>query len=291
MHQSIRSRSLRLRPRRDLAALLLIAALVATACSSSGSKTAGTSSTTARPTGKSLTIGTSADFPPLSSKGTSGSIEGFENDMLKRITGTINRPFTWSQLDFNGLIPALQSGRIDMITSGMYDTAARAKVVDFVDYMKIPLSVMTLKSNADAVKDATGLCGHSVAYLVGSPPEQTQIEQWSSQCTGAGKGAITAQGYQTVAAAIADINNGRTFAELEGDIVVLYVAKSQFGNKLGVAFNVEGGTSNVGLAVQKGSPLLPSLQTAMTSYIQSSGYCDDAKAWDLTPGDLMRTCP
>ncbi len=238
-----------------------------------------------------MTIGTSADFPPLSSKSPSGGIVGFENDMLTHLTAATNHPFTWSQLDFNGLIPALQSGRLDMVTSGLYDTAARAKVVDFVDYMQIPLSVLTLKSNVAATTDATGLCGKTVAYLVGSPPETTQIEQWSQQCTTAGKGAITAQGYQTVAAAVADIINGRTFAELEGDIVVLYVAKSQFGNKLGVAFNVQGGTSKVGLAVQKGSPLLSEMQTAMTSYLASPAYCTDAKNWDLTPGDLLRTCP
>jgi ABC-type amino acid transport substrate-binding protein len=289
MHEPTRSQ-LRQRPWRHLATLFLVAALVTTACSSS-KKTVGTSSTTAKLTGRSLTIGTSADFPPLSSKGTSGSIEGFENDMLKRITAAIKSPFSWSQLEFNGLIPALQSGRIDMITSGLYHTDARAKVVDFVDYMKIPLAVMTLKSNAGAVTDAMGLCGHSVAYIVGSPPEATQIDQWSQQCTTAGKGAITSQGYQTVAAAVADINNGRTFAELEGDIVVIYISKTQFGNKLAVAFNVEGGTSTVGLAVQKGSSLLPGLQTAMTSYIASSAYCDDAKTWGLTAGDLMRTCP
>jgi ABC-type amino acid transport substrate-binding protein len=164
-------------------------------------------------------------------------------------------------------------------------------VVDFVDYMKIPLAVITRKTDTASVKDYTGLCGHSVAYLIGSPPETTQIQQWSQQCTAAGKGAVTAQGYQTVAAAVTDVSNGRTFAELEGDIVVLYVAKTQFGNKLGVAFNVEGGTSNVGLALPKGSPLLSSVQAAMQSYIASPAYCDNAMTWDLTPGDLMRGCP
>ena len=298
MHQPTGTESKFLMPGRRLLAVLAVAAIVATACGSSSTKSTGTtssaagSSTTAKPTGKPLTVGTSADFPPLSSKdASSGQIVGFENDMLNHILGATGHPFSWSQLEFNGLIPALSSGRIDMISSGMYDTAARAKVVDFVDYMKVPLAVITQKSDAASVKDYTGLCGHSVAYIIGSPPELTQIQQWSQQCTTAGKGAITAQGYQGVAAAVTDITNGRTFAELEGDIVVLYVSNTQFGSKLGVAFNVEGGTSTVGLALPKGSTLLPAIRDAMTTYIASPAYCTDAKTWNLTPGDLLRTCP
>ncbi len=282
-----------------MALLLVAVTVVSAACGSSSPKTTGTtgttagagSSTTAKLSGKPLTVGTSADFPPLSSKSSSGGIVGFENDMLTKVLGSIGHPFTWSQLDFSGLIPALQSGRLDMVTSGLYHTDARAKVVDFVDYMQIPLAVLTQKSDTASVKDAMGLCGHSVAYIVGSPPELTQIQKWSQQCTTAGKGAITAQGYQSVASAVADISNGRTFAELEGDIVVLYIAKTQAGNKLGVAFNVEGGTSTVGLAVPKESALLPAIKSAMTSYIASSAYCENANAWGLTAGDLLRTCP
>ncbi|HEX3542362.1 MAG TPA: ABC transporter substrate-binding protein [Acidimicrobiales bacterium] len=279
-------------PWRRLMAVFALAAMVATGCGSSGTKTTGASPTTAKATGKALTVGTSADFPPLSSKSAaSGQIVGFENDMLTHLLGATGHPFSWSQLEFNGLIPALTAGRIDMISSGMYDTAARAKVVDFVDYMKVPLAVITQKSDAASVKDYTGLCGHSVAYIIGSPPELTQLQQWSQQCTAAGKAAITAQGYQGVAAAVTDITNGRTFAELEGDIVVIYVSNTQFGSKLGVAFNVEGGTSTVGLAFPKGSSLLPTVRDAMASYIASPAYCTDAKTWSLTPGDLLRTCP
>lgn len=202
----------------------------------------------------------------------------------------MGRTFKWQQFDFNGLIPALQSDRINMVVSGLYDTAAREKVVDFVDYMKIPLAIMALKSHLGSIKTPMDLCGHTVAYLIGSPPETTQLTQWSQQCTGAGKGAIIQRGYQTVAEAVADISNGRTYAELEGDIVVLYVAKTQYGNKLGVAFDVTGGVSTVGIAVTKGSPLLAPLKTAMTSWINSPAYCTDAKKWDLTAGDLMRSC-
>jgi len=273
------------------AVLTAALALVGAACGSSSPKSSGSATSGVATSGPALVVGTSADFPPTSFKDLkTGKIVGFENDMLRAVLPKMGRSFSWSQLDFNGLIPALQSGRINMVVSGLYDTTAREQVVDFVDYMKIPLAVMTLKSNLSSVTGPMGLCGHSVAYLVGSPPETTQLTQWSQQCTSAGKSGITQRGYQTVAEAVADISNGRTYAELEGDIVVLYVSKTQYGNKLGVAFDVAGGTSTIGIAVQKNSPLLAPLKTAVTDWINSPTYCSTAKTWDLTAGDLVRSC-
>jgi len=93
-----------------------------------------------------------------------------------------------------------------------------------------------------------------------------------------------------VAEAVANITNGRTYAEIEGDIVVIYISNTQYGSKIGVAFDVAGGTSTIGMAVAKNSPLKAKLQQAMTSYINSQQYCTDAQKWQLTAGDLMRSC-
>lgn len=269
-------------------AAMAAATMVLAACG--GSSSPSKSSVGSNSGGQHLKVGTSADFPPMSYKTDSGQIDGFENDMLKYLTGRLGDTFSWQQLDFNGLIPALQSHRLDAIVSGMYDTPERRQVVDFVDYMKIPLAVMGLKSNLSNLRNPSDLCGKSVAYLVGSPPETTQLTQWSQQCKSQGKSAIKQVGYQSVAEAVANITNGRTDAELEGDIVVLYIANTKYGSKLGVGFDVAGGTSTIGMAVKKNSPLLPTLKQATSAYIASPQYCADAKKWQLTAGDLMRSC-
>ncbi|MDQ1682611.1 MAG: polar amino acid transport system substrate-binding protein [Frankiaceae bacterium] len=293
--------------RRSLVAACAASLVAIAGCSSSSSTTAAASPTpsttgsapadtaTASPAaatgGKPLVIGTSGDFPPLSYKGSTGAIVGFEDDMMKAIGASMGRSVTWQQFDFSGLIPALQSGRIDAVVSGLYDTAARANVVDIIDYMQIPLGVMTLKDNAAKTKSATDLCGKSVAYILGSPPELAQIQQWSDACKAAGNAAVTATGYKSVAAAVADIVNGRTYAELEGDITVLYVSQTQYGDKLGVGFNVEGQTSKVGIAVAKGSQLATDLKPAVAAWMASPAYCTDVTQWKLSAGDLLQPCP
>jgi ABC-type amino acid transport substrate-binding protein len=272
--------------------------LAASACSSSVSPVAASSaaasatdaaSSAPSAGGQPLVLGTSGDFPPLSYKDGS-SIVGFEDDMAKALGKTLGRTVTWQQFDFSGLIPAVQSGRIDGVVSGLYDTAARQQVVDIVDYMQIPLGVMTLKQNAATTQSATDLCGKNVAYILGSPPELTQIQQWSDDCKKAGKAAITPAGYKSVAAAVADIVNGRTYAELEGDITVLYVSQTQYGDKLGVGFDVQGQTSKVGVAVKKGSPLVAQLKSAIDAWMNSPDYCAAVTKWKLSAGDLIKPC-
>jgi hypothetical protein len=93
-----------------------------------------------------------------------------------------------------------------------------------------------------------------------------------------------------VAQGVKAVATGRVYAQIEGDIVTLYISRTEFGDKLGVAFNVEGEKSVVGMAVAKDSPLTPDLQSAMQTYIASPAYCESAKEWQLTPTNPMRQC-
>jgi polar amino acid transport system substrate-binding protein len=283
---------------RVAAAAGLASLALVTACgSSSTSKTsaapssAAPAASTSTAAAKHIIVGTSGDFPPLSSlDAKSGKIVGFEDDMMKAVTAKLGWTFEWKQITFAGLIPALASKRLDAIVSGMYDTEKRRAQVDFVDYMQVPLSVMTLSSNASKTTGADKLCGESLAYITSSPPELDQIQTWSKACTTAGNKAISAVPFESVSQAVNAVASGRVFGELEGDIVTIYISKTQFGDKLAVAFDVKGGTSTVGLATSKGSPYQADLSAGIKAYVASDEYCTDAKKWNLTAGDTLRSC-
>ncbi|MCW2546781.1 MAG: amino acid transporter substrate-binding protein family [Mycobacterium sp.] len=283
---------------RIAAAAGLCSLALVTACgSSSTSKVSDTSSgsspvaNASSAASKHIVVGTSGDFPPLSSlDAKTNKVVGFENDMMTAVTAKLGWTFEWKQITFAGLIPALSSKRLDAIVSGMYDTEARRAQVDFVDYMQVPLAVMTTTANAAKTKGADNLCGESVAYITSSPPELDQIQAWSKACTTAGNKAITAVPFESVSQAVNAVASGRVFGELEGDIVTIYISQTQFGNKLAVAFNVEGGTSTAGLATSKNSPYKAQLDTAIKAYVASDAYCAAAKKWNLTAGDTLRSC-
>ncbi len=84
-----------------------------------------------------LRVGLSADYPPLHYKH-EGRIVGMEPDNAVSIGKILNRKIELVELSFGELIPALLSGKIDIIMSGMSVTASRAEQVMFADsYLRV----------------------------------------------------------------------------------------------------------------------------------------------------------
>jgi polar amino acid transport system substrate-binding protein len=84
-----------------------------------------------------LKVGVSADYPPMAYK-QEGRIVGIEADNAKAIGAILGQDMTLVDMPFAKLIPALQSGEIDVIMSGMSITPERSEQVLFTDsYMQV----------------------------------------------------------------------------------------------------------------------------------------------------------
>jgi ABC-type amino acid transport substrate-binding protein len=84
---------------------------------------------------KVLTMGTSADYPPYESVDAkkNGEIVGFDIDIAKEAAAKLGYELKIQSMDFNGLIAALQSKRVDFVMSAMSITDERKQNVDFSD--------------------------------------------------------------------------------------------------------------------------------------------------------------
>ncbi|PLS15332.1 ABC transporter substrate-binding protein [Bacillus sp. M6-12] len=84
---------------------------------------------------KVLTMGTSADYPPFEYVETAKSDEviGFDVDLAKAIAGKLGYEVKVKDIDFGGLIPAIEAKQVDFVLSGMTPTEERKKSVDFSD--------------------------------------------------------------------------------------------------------------------------------------------------------------
>jgi len=154
--------------------LTLIFALVSmTACGQSNKQGAtnkqGTSGGNA--TQKVLTIGTSADFPPFESRDPQGNFVGFDIDLDNAIAKQLGYKLEVKDMKFDGLIGALQSNRVDMVSAGMSATEKRKKNVDFsTPYYHSGEMFITLKnSNIKSIKD---LKGQTVGVQLGTIQEE-----------------------------------------------------------------------------------------------------------------------
>lgn len=125
-----------------------------------------------------LRIGSSADYPPWESVDDKGQIVGFERDMGDVLCQKIAATCTWTNQNFDGLLPALKVGKFDVAISAISITDERAKEVDFTRaYADVPNNFVvregtpaaSAKSADDLLKD---LATASIGVENGTTHEQ-----------------------------------------------------------------------------------------------------------------------
>jgi polar amino acid transport system substrate-binding protein len=93
-----------------------------------------------------LVIGMELNYPPFEMTDASGNPCGVGVEMAQALAAYLHRPLQIENMPFEGLIPALKTGRIELIISSMTATAERAKSIDFSDpYLNTGLAILTKK--------------------------------------------------------------------------------------------------------------------------------------------------
>ncbi|MDO4872038.1 MAG: basic amino acid ABC transporter substrate-binding protein [bacterium] len=79
-----------------------------------------------------LVMGTNAGFKPFEYQ-ENGKIIGFDVDLAKEIAKELGKELKISDMSFDGLLPALESGQVDMVVAGMTETEERRHNALFSD--------------------------------------------------------------------------------------------------------------------------------------------------------------
>jgi polar amino acid transport system substrate-binding protein len=121
-----------------------------------------------------LTMVTSADYPPYEFRDTAtgkDKIIGFDVDIANRIAKELGFQLQISDTDFNGIIPALQSGRADFAMAGMTPTPERKQNVDFSDIYYEAKNTIVAKKGSN-LKRQEDLAGKKIGVQLGSTQEK-----------------------------------------------------------------------------------------------------------------------
>ena len=95
-----------------------------------------------------LVIGMELNYPPFEMTDGAGTPTGVGVDLGRALCAYLHRPISIQNMPFAGLIPALKSGRIDLIISSMTATDERRQSIDFSDpYLSTGLSILAKKSD------------------------------------------------------------------------------------------------------------------------------------------------
>lgn len=111
-------------PARRRIILLGLLSLTAIACSEKSESTA---------SGPQLRIGMDLTYPPFEMQDTAGNPDGVGVKMAEALAAHLDRPLKIVPMEFSGLIPALQTGNVDLVLSSMTATDERRKTIDFSD--------------------------------------------------------------------------------------------------------------------------------------------------------------
>lgn len=140
---------------------------------------------------KTLTLGTSADFPPyefhkvIDGKDT---IVGFDIDIAKDIAADMGAELVIKDLPFDSLLNELSSGRIDLVISGLSPTEERKKAVDLSDiYYKAEQAVVVREADKDKFATMDSLKGAKIGVQTGSIQEEIAKGIEGAQLTSLGK--------------------------------------------------------------------------------------------------------
>lgn len=118
-----------------------------------------------------LEMATSADFAPFESRNTEGEIVGFDIDLANYIADELGYELEINDMKFDGLIGALQNGRVDMVLAGMSATEERQQNVDF----SIPYNrsgEMFLTQEGSEITSLEDLEGKTVGVQLGTIQEE-----------------------------------------------------------------------------------------------------------------------
>jgi len=93
-----------------------------------------------------LIVGMELSYPPFEMTDTSGKPTGVSVDLAHELGKALGREIVIENTAFDGLIPALKTGKIDLIISSMTATAERSKSIDFSDpYLSTGLCLLVKK--------------------------------------------------------------------------------------------------------------------------------------------------
>lgn len=95
-----------------------------------------------------LVAGMELAYPPFEMTDAQGSPAGVSVDLARDLGSFLHRDVEIQNIPFSGLIPALKTGKIDLIISSMTATPERAESISFSDpYLKTGLCLLVRRSS------------------------------------------------------------------------------------------------------------------------------------------------
>jgi len=230
-----------------------------------------------------LIAGVEAAFPPWAYV-EDGAYKGIAIDAMREIAADQGLEVEFKDLPWPSLIPALASGKIDLLVTGLNVTPERAEILDFTipwwendDEVLVP---------ADSeVNVVTALC---CGATVGAQGGATQYKWLDENLVQAEDVDLTLRGYEDYVTAVEDMLTGRTTSVVTStDTAEDFIAK---GRPVKIVGTIQQNQPQA-LAVQEGDPndLLAKLNRGIINIYKSGKWEEIVHSY--APQSTIRPIP
>lgn len=168
-----------------------------------------------------LYVGTNAEFPPFEYL-EKGKFVGFDMDLVRAIGEKLDMDVVIKDMAFDGLIPALETNKVDIVIAGMTANEERKMAVNFTNPYYTANQVIILNDNNNDIKTFDHLNGKLVGVMLGFTGDVVISEMKD----------VKSKKYNASYAAIMELQNNKIDAVVLDSETALNYIKNNKGLKL-----------------------------------------------------------
>lgn len=171
---------------------------------------------------KIIYVGIDAAFPPFGYLD-NGNIAGFDYDIMNEIAKLTDMKVEFNQMQFAGLLPALQTKKIDVIIAGMTVTEERKEFVNFSETYYVSSQVILVHRDNNDITNFDNLEGKNVGTVIGTTGDvvMTENEKVNTKKFDTGAQAVLSLKEKKIDAIVFDKEPCKNFAKYNEEIKLI----------------------------------------------------------------------
>ena len=171
---------------------------------------------------KIIYVGIDAAFPPFGYL-ENGNIAGFDYDIMSEIAKLTDMKVEFNQMQFAGLLPALQTKKIDAIIAGMTVTEERKQFVNFSETYYVSSQVILVHRDDNSINNFDNLDGKNVGTVIGTTGDtiMTENERVNVRKFDTGAEAVLSLKEKKIDAIVFDKEPCKNFAKYNAEIKLI----------------------------------------------------------------------
>jgi len=233
-----------------------------------------------------ILVGIVNDYPPFNFvEPGQATVGGVSVDMANAIGKALGINIKYQVTTVSAMIPSLQSGRIDMMITGTYDTPKRQEILDLIDYITDGEAIAVARGNPKHL-DKDNLCGATIGYVAGTLYGEKELPERSATCVKNGRPEIKVSVFPGAGETATALRSGRIDGYIQGAVYSGYLV-SKTGGEIEVAGSAYSQIP-VAMLLAKNSPLTQGIQAGLQGLMDSGAYKKILDKWGLA--NFARPC-